>query len=41
MKRTLSTSFGALGGFAPYGGGKLREGGRANGPTGPSGEKAR
>jgi choline-sulfatase len=41
MKRTLSTSFGALGSFAPYGGGKLREGGRANGPTGPADEKPR
>lgn len=37
MKSTLSTSFGALGSFAPYGGGKLREGGRADGPTGPEG----
>jgi choline-sulfatase len=36
MKRTLSTSFGALGSFAPYGGGKLREGGRADGPEGPA-----
>jgi arylsulfatase A-like enzyme len=35
MKRTLATSFGALGSFAPYGGGKMREGGRADGPEGP------
>jgi choline-sulfatase len=35
MKRTLATSFGALGSFAPYGGGKMREGGRADGPPGP------
>jgi choline-sulfatase len=36
MKETLATAFGALGSFPPYGGGKLREGGRANGPEGPS-----
>jgi hypothetical protein len=35
MKHTLTTSFDALGSFAPYGGGKLREGGRADGPVGP------
>jgi choline-sulfatase len=35
MKDTLRKSFGALGSFPPYGGGKLREGGRANGPEGP------
>jgi arylsulfatase A-like enzyme len=35
MKRTLAESFGALGTFAPYGGGNMREGGRANGPEGP------
>jgi choline-sulfatase len=39
MKRTLTTSFGALGSFAPFGGGKMREGGRADGPEGPSSEK--
>jgi choline-sulfatase len=32
MKAVLERSFGALGSFAPYGGTKLREGGRANGP---------
>lgn len=35
MKDVLDQAFGALGSFAPYGGGKLREGGRADGPTGP------
>jgi arylsulfatase A-like enzyme len=35
MKQTLATSFAALGSFAPYGGGKMREGGRADGPEGP------
>jgi choline-sulfatase len=36
MKGVLQKSFGALGSFAPYGGGKLREGGRANGPERPA-----
>ena len=36
MKEVLEKSFGALGSFAPFGGVKLREGGRANGPLGPS-----
>jgi choline-sulfatase len=35
MKRTLATAFAAIGSFPPYGGGKLREGGRADGPQGP------
>ena len=37
MKRLLEEKFGALPSIAPYGGGKLREGGRADGPEGPSG----
>jgi choline-sulfatase len=36
MKAVLDKSFGALGSFPPYGGTKLREGGRANGPEGPA-----
>jgi hypothetical protein len=36
MRAVLDKSFGALGSFAPYGGTKLREGGRANGPEGPT-----
>ena len=35
MKRLLEERFGALPSIAPYGGSKLREGGRANGPEGP------
>jgi arylsulfatase A-like enzyme len=35
MKDVLYKSFGALGSFPPHGGAKLREGGRANGPSGP------
>ena len=37
LKRLLEEKFGALPSVAPYGGGKLREGGRANGPEGPPG----
>jgi arylsulfatase A-like enzyme len=37
MKKLLEDKFGALPSIAPYGGGKLREGGRADGPEGPSG----
>jgi arylsulfatase A-like enzyme len=36
MVALLKKRFGALGSIAPYGGGKLREGGRANGPEGPA-----
>lgn len=39
MKKALSSAFAAVGSFPPYGGGKLREGGRADGPTGPGAEK--
>ena len=37
MKRLLEERFGALPSVAPFGGTKLREGGRANGPEGPGG----
>ncbi|HEX6765180.1 MAG TPA: sulfatase [Polyangiaceae bacterium] len=37
MKRRLEEKFGALPSVAPFGGAKLREGGRANGPEGPAG----
>ncbi len=37
MKRLLDEKFGALPSVAPYGGAKLREGGRADGPEGPPG----
>jgi arylsulfatase A-like enzyme len=39
MKRLLEERFGALPSIAPYGGTKLREGGRANGPEGPADAK--
>ncbi|HEX6273650.1 MAG TPA: sulfatase [Polyangiaceae bacterium] len=35
MKKLLEEKFAALPSVAPYGGGKLREGGRADGPDGP------
>jgi choline-sulfatase len=37
MKNLLDEKFGALPSVLPYGGAKLREGGRANGPEGPPG----
>jgi arylsulfatase A-like enzyme len=37
MKKLLDEKFGALPSIAPYGGTKLREGGRADGPEGPPG----
>jgi arylsulfatase A-like enzyme len=37
MKKLLGEKFGALPSVAPYGGTKLREGGRATGPEGPPG----
>jgi arylsulfatase A-like enzyme len=36
MKALMKTSFGKLPSVAPYGGTKLREGGRADGPRGPA-----
>ncbi len=37
MKRALAAKYETLPTIAPYGGGKLREGGKADGPTGPDG----
>src|SRR6185503_12032087 len=36
MKKLLNEKFAALPSVAPYGGAKLREGGRADGPEGPT-----